>query len=130
MWMEEEGIRPTMLIMDHDTKFTLHFRQFWKELGVRPKQIPIRAPQANAFVESFVGRFKTECLNHFCIFSRRQLDYIVAVWVRHFLTQRPHRGVGMNNHVLDPSFKPQSEGIVRCQEQLGGLIKSYYRQAA
>jgi putative transposase len=130
MWMEEEQIYPTMLIMDHDTKFTLHFRQFWKELGVRPKQIPIRAPQANAFVESFVGRLKSECLNHFCIFSRRQLDYIVAVWVRHFLTQRPHRGVGMDNHVLDPSFKPQSEGIVRCHEQLGGLIKSYYRQAA
>ena len=130
MWMEEENIHPDMLIMDHDTKFSLHFRQFWRDAGVQPKQIPIRAHRANAFVESFVGKLKHECLNHFHIFSLRQLDYIVAVWRRYYLTQRPHRGVGKDNRVLDPLFKPQSEGVVRCLEQLGGLIKSYYRQAA
>ena len=130
MWMQDEGIKPTMLIMDHDTKFSLHFRQFWKDLGVRPNRIPIGAPQANAFAETFIGKFKHECLNHFLIFSLRQLDHILVVWLRHYHTQRPHRGVGMGNQVLDPDFRPQTEGTVRCRQQLGGIIKSYYRDAA
>lgn len=36
----------------------------------------------------------------------------------------------MNNEVLDETFEPQSHGKVRCKQQLGGLIKSYYREAA
>jgi hypothetical protein len=36
----------------------------------------------------------------------------------------------MKNEVLDKTFVPQSDGAVRCKQQLGGLIKSYYRDAA
>jgi hypothetical protein len=31
---------------------------------------------------------------------------------------------------LDKDFQTQNEGVVRCKQQLGGLIKSYYREAA
>ena len=72
----------------------------------------------------------SECLNLFMCFSRDQLDYITNTWVRHYNTERPHRGVGMNNEVLDRKFRPQSHGTIRCKHQLGGLIKSYYRDAA
>jgi len=27
-------------------------------------------------------------------------------------------------------FVPETEGVVRCRQELGGLIKSYYREAA
>ena len=63
-------------------------------------------------------------------FSRDQLDYITDTWVCHYNAERPHRGVGMNNEVLDRTFRPQSYGTIRCKQQLGGLIKSYYREAA
>lgn len=33
--------------------------------------------------------------------------------------QRPHRGIGMSNQVLDGQFKPQREGQVRCREKGG-----------
>ncbi len=36
----------------------------------------------------------------------------------------------MENEVLDGTFRPQTHGIVRCWQQLGGIIKSYYREAA
>jgi len=36
----------------------------------------------------------------------------------------------MNNEVLNKKFKPQLESAVRCKQQLGGIIKSYYREAA
>jgi putative transposase len=130
MWMQEEGIQPTMLIMDHDTKFTLQFRQFWRDLDVRPKQIPINAPQANAFAESFIANIKGECLNHFIIFSLSQMNYVVHSWTSFYNTLRPHRGKDIGNRVLDPNFTVRTKGVVRCRQRLGGLIKSYYRAAA
>ena len=54
----------------------------------------------------------------------------LAVWFRHYHHERPHRGVGMKNEVPDKTFVPQPNGVVRCRQQLGGLIKSYYREAA
>ncbi len=32
--------------------------------------------------------------------------------------------------VLDKTLEPQAHGKVHCKQQLGGLIKSYYREAA
>ena len=93
-------------------------------------RIPIKAPRANAFAETWIESLKRECLNHFICFSLDQLDYIKTTWVTHYNTVRPHRGIGMNNDVLDETFRPQAHGIVRCKQQLGGIIKSYYREAA
>jgi len=36
----------------------------------------------------------------------------------------------MNNEVLHETCRPQTQGIVRCKQELGGIIKSYYRDAA
>jgi hypothetical protein len=36
----------------------------------------------------------------------------------------------MTNDVLDETFEPQLHGTVRCKQQLDGIIKSYYREAA
>jgi len=63
-------------------------------------------------------------------FGLEQLDYILSAWLKHYHFERPHRGVGMKNEVLDETFVPQTEGIVRCRQQLGGIVKSYYRKAA
>ena len=128
MWMQDEHIKPMMLLMDRDTKFTVQFRYFWKKTGVRPKRLPVGAPDANAYCESFLSRLKGECLSHFVIFSLRQMDYVVGTWVNYYLHDRPHRGVG--NRVLDPNFRLDTTGTVVCREQLGGLIRSYYRTAA
>ncbi len=130
MWLDDEGIEARFILHDRDTKYSEAFRQFWRSNGIRRVRSPIRAPKANAFAESFIGTIKRECLNHFMCFSRDQLDYITITWVRHYNTERPHRGVGMNNEVLDRTFQPKSYGTVRCKQQLGGLIKSYYRDAA
>jgi putative transposase len=84
----------------------------------------------NAFAETWIESHKRECLNHFICFSLDQLDYIKTTWVTYYNTLRPHRGVGMTNDVLDETFQPQPHGTVRCKQQLGGIIKSYYREAA
>lgn len=84
----------------------------------------------NAFVEPFIRKLKGECLNFFVIFGIHQLDHIVTTWLRHYHAERPHRGIGIGNRVLDLDFKPRIEGEVRSRRELGGLITSYYREAA
>jgi putative transposase len=97
---------------------------------VRCIRTPPRAPVANAFCECFIGKLKRECLDHFLCFSLGQLRHIVSTWIRHYNEFRPHQGFGMNNEVLDETFEPQTVGPIRCKHELGGIIKSYYREAA
>lgn len=130
MWMEDESIAPRFILRDRDRKYPDGLKEFWRSSGATCLKSPPKAPKANAFAESFIGTLKRECLNYFVCFSRDQLNYIVRTWVKHYNTERPHRGVGIDNNVLDASFTPESAGAIRCRRQLGGIVTSYYRDAA
>jgi putative transposase len=130
MWCAERGIRPGFLIRDADTKFGARFDTVWDSEAARVIQIPHRAPDANAFAESFIATIKRECLDFFVCFNRSQLDYILRTWVRHYNTERPHRGRGIGNNVLQVDFRPARDGPIRRNRQLGGVITSYTRDAA
>jgi len=130
MWLDEEGLQAAYLIRDRDVVYSESMKEFWRSEGVKVIETPVRAPKANAFCESFIGTFKRECLNHFTRFSRAQLNYICKTWFRYYNTERPHRGKGIDNNVLDVDFEPTTQGRIKCKEELGGIIKSYYREAA
>jgi putative transposase len=130
MWLDDMGAKPRFVIHDRDRKYPSEFKAFWRSEDVRSIPIPLKAPRANSFTESFLETPKREALNYFMCFGLDQLDYILKIWISHYNTLRPHRGIGMKNEVLDKTFVPQSHGVVRCRQQLGGLIKSYYREAA
>lgn len=130
MWCTEQGIMPKFLIRDADTKFSTSFDTVWESETARVIQIPHRAPDANAFAESFIATIKRECLDFFICFSRSQLDYILRTWVRHYNTERPHRGRDIGNNVLQVDFRPVRDGPIRRNRQLGGIITSYTRDAA
>ena len=130
MWCEEQGITPDFLIRDADTKFSASFDTVWESEAARVIQIPHRAPNANAFAESFIGTIKRECLDFFICFSRSQLDYILRTWVRHYNVERPHRGRDIGNNVLQVDFRPVRDGPIRRNRQLGGIVTSYTRDAA
>ncbi len=91
---------------------------------------PIRAPNANAYAERWVGSVRRECLDRLLIFGRRQLDHVLRVYVCHFNEQRPHRGLELrppdSRSGLDPppaaaARTPQ----VRRRDLLGGLLHEY-----
>ena len=111
-------------------KFSASFDTVWASEAARVIQIPHRAPDANAFAESFIGTLKRECLDFFVCFSRSQLDYILRAWVRHYNVERPHRGRDIGNNVLQVDFRPARDGPIRRRRQLGGIITSYTRDAA
>jgi hypothetical protein len=53
---------------------------------------------------------------------------LIENYVEHYLTERPHRVLG--HRVIEPEAPMPGEGPVLCRERLGGLLKTYYRQAA
>jgi putative transposase len=88
---------------------------------------PFRAPNANAHVERWVGSVRRECLDRVLIFSRRQLERVLRVYVRHYNGQRPHRALDLQ--APDPRTTPPTTGqpagsamTPRRKDLLGGLI--------
>jgi putative transposase len=64
------------LIRDRDTKFTRAFDDVWRSTGAEIICTPIRAPNANAVAERWVGTIRRECLDHLsCVGARSSVDW-------------------------------------------------------
>lgn len=64
------------------------------ETGVRLFLIQPGKPNQNAYVESFNGRFRDECLNEHWFTSLADAQVIVEQWRREYNEERPKRGLG------------------------------------
>lgn len=51
-------------------------------------------PFQNAFIESFNGRFRDECLNEHAFFSLADARRKIECWRREYMTERPHGSLG------------------------------------
>ncbi len=126
--------RPTHIIRDRDTKFTAQFCCILETDGIEFRPIPPRSPNLNPYAESWVGRTRAECLDHFVVFGENHLRHILDQWTAFYHQFRPHQGLG--NVPIDtalPSPAPLHEFCfdeVICYESLGGLLKHYERHAA
>jgi putative transposase len=114
---------------DADTKFTHDFDATLKGHGLRPRRLPICAPNMNA---CWVQSIEVERLDHFIVLGDKHLDYLVSEYVSYYHTARPHQG--LHNRLILPA-KPPDGDVPRlkqivCHEQLGGLLKHFERRAA
>jgi putative transposase len=120
------------LIHDRDPLFTDAFRQILKSSNVKTVKIPAKSPNCNPHAERFVRSIKYECLNHFVFFGERHLRYVVGQYMRHYLRERFHQGLGGN--LIDSTFSSandnDSQAPIVCRSRLGGLLNYYVREAA
>jgi transposase InsO family protein len=135
MDLDDRGRRPRFLIHDRDSQFSRGFDAVFHGEGVRVIRTPFQAPNANAHVERWVGSVRRECLDRLLIFSRRQLDRVLRVYVRHYNEQRPHRALDLQ--APDPRTTPPMGGqpagsamAPRRKDLLGGLLHEYEAAAA
>ena len=81
------------LIRDRDAEFTRAFDDVWRSTGAEVICAPVRAPNANAVAERWIGTVRRECLDHLLIVGCQQLARVVRRYVEHYNQCRPHRGL-------------------------------------
>jgi putative transposase len=95
MALQEEGRTVKFLIHDRDSKFSGPFDEVLRGGGTRIILTPIRAPNANAVCERWVGTVRTECLDWTLVLGRRHLERVLRIHIRHYNEARPHRGLAL-----------------------------------
>jgi putative transposase len=91
---------------------------------------PVRAPQANAYAERWVGTVRRELLDQMLIFGRRQLQSVLAEYTDHDNGHRPHRALDQAPPLGSvESAAVRSTGRVVRRDRLGGLIHEYAQVA-
>ncbi|MBN2564374.1 MAG: transposase [Candidatus Eisenbacteria bacterium] len=132
MWWDENGLKPSYILKDWDTRFTAQFDGILESIGATVKKVARRSPNLNPHAEAWAGTFRRECLDKFIVLGERHLDYICGQYERYFNSVRPHSG--LDNEpvgVMDPAppeFTEKKNGVV-CEAWLGGLLRHYRRAA-
>jgi putative transposase len=87
--------RPAMIVSDNGTELTARVVLEWtNRTGTLWHYIAPGKPTQNAFVESFIGRFRDECLNEEVFASLAEARAVIERWRRDYNQVRPHSAHG------------------------------------
>ena len=115
------------LIIDRDAIFSPRVKSILGGSGVEILLTAHEAPNMNAYAERFVRSIKSECLDQMVFLGRESLVRAIAEYAAHYHDERSHQGIG---NMLINGAAPQSAGIVKARDRLGGLLKYDHREAA
>lgn len=86
---------PKMLFCDNGSEFTSQIMDLWAyQNGIRIDFSRPGKPTDNAFVESFNGTLRKECLNAHWFTSLADAQQIIEAWRQEYNECRPHRALG------------------------------------
>jgi putative transposase len=87
--------RPKGLLSDNGPEFTSRALEAWAyRNGVKLDFIQPGKPMQNAFVESFNGHFRDECLNEHWFESLSEAREVIEEWRLDYNQVRPHSSIG------------------------------------
>jgi transposase InsO family protein len=130
MELDDRNQPVRFLIHDRDAKFPHAFDALLSNEGVKVIRTPVRAPNANAHMERWVGTVRRECLDRLLVLGRRQLAHVLRVYVTHYNRQRPHRALDLkppDARIRSPNTTvatPHALHVDR-RDLLAGLIHEY-----
>jgi len=82
---------PRLIVSDNGTELTSNAILKWQEeRGVEWHYIAPGKPMQNGFAESFIGRFRDECLNEHLFGTLKQARRIIENWRCDYNSRRPH----------------------------------------
>ena len=91
---ERRGL-PQILVMDNGPEFAGQAVDVWAyEQGVKLHFIEPGKPVQNAFIESFNGKMRDECLNEHWFISLAEARETIEAWRRDYNEVRPHTSLG------------------------------------
>ena len=86
---------PLSITVDHGPEFEGQVLDSWAyERGVRLNFIRPGKPVENAYIESFNGRFRDECLNEHWFLTMAHARRVIEHWRIEYNTERPHSSLG------------------------------------
>lgn len=86
---------PQVLVCDNGPEFAGRTLDAWAyQRGVELRFIRPGKPIENAYVESFNGKFRDECLNEHWFVSIAEAQQVIEAWRVDYNTVRPHRSLG------------------------------------
>ena len=91
---DERGL-PRILRTDNGREFCGRAMLTWAhDRGVTLRLIEPGKPNQNAYIESFNGRFRDECLNEHWFTSLAHAQAIIEAWRHEYNEERPKKGLG------------------------------------
>ena len=117
------------VIMDRDNSL-LPMREFLEDnTATKAIVLPRKSPNLNAYIERWLGSLKSEVLDRVIFFGQQSLERAVTNFVQHHHAERNHQG--LSNELIEPEEAVGAFAAkIDCREQLGGILKYYYRRAA
>jgi putative transposase len=86
---------PQVLRTDNGLEFCGRAMLTWAHThGVTLRLIEPGKPTQNAYIESFNGRFRDECLNEHWFTSLAHAQVVIEAWRREYNEERPKKGLG------------------------------------
>ncbi|MFC3534082.1 IS3 family transposase [Vogesella facilis] len=86
---------PKAIRTDNGKEFCSHAMLTWAHArGVQLFLIGPGKPNQNAYIESFNGRFRDECLNEHWFTSLRHAQVVIEAWRREYNNERPKKALG------------------------------------
>jgi hypothetical protein len=132
MQLDDVGVEARFVIRDRDGRFSRDFDEVFRSAGIRVIRAPVRAPQARAHAERWVGSLRRECLERLLIVGRRHLERVVGAYTSDYNEHRPHRSLGQRPPLGQPlpNDNLASGDVIelwrlRRRDRLGGLIHEY-----
>ena len=91
---ERRGL-PASITVDHGPEFEGQVLDVWAySANVRLSFIRPGHPNENAYIESFNGKFRDECLNEHWFVTMAQARRVIENWRVEYNTERPHSSLG------------------------------------
>ena len=119
------------LVHDRDGIFAPAVDEALRSMSLRVLKTPVRAPQANAHCERFIGTARRECLDWMIPLNERHLRSVLAEWISHYNRERPHSVLGpgfpedtTRQATLTGHRLPAAHRVV-ASTRLGGLHHHY-----
>jgi putative transposase len=93
--LKREREVPKVLFFDKGSEFTSQAMDLWAyRNGAKIDFSRPGKPTGNAFVESFNGTFRTECLNTHWFVDLKEAKHLIESWRREYNESRPHTSLG------------------------------------
>jgi putative transposase len=91
---QQRGV-PKFLFCDNGSEFTSQAMDLWAyQNGMKIDFSRPGKPTDNAFMESFNGTFRSECLNAHWFSTLAEAKRLIEAWRQEYNESRPHRSLG------------------------------------